>query len=204
MVFSSNKWFAKKKKSLISLFNHIGIETGNRKESESISGIGIDKIQTIPNPIHRAYTTPYKRFKMKLQSNLNCHISNTTSSGTFLHMFWECPVVISLWTHVNLVLSSLLQIDWSVNSSLCLLNDDSGLCISSMQKKMLFAGFTAAKKTIIQNWFTPHMCRKTYWIRSLLQIVTCEFTMVRVGGARPSTIDAWQCLLLDIRDCIKE
>ncbi len=37
---------------MISLFNHIGIETGNRKESESISRIGIeiDKIQTIPNP----------------------------------------------------------------------------------------------------------------------------------------------------------
>ncbi len=141
---------------------------------------------------------------MKLQSNLNCHICNTTSSGTFLHMLWECPVVISLWTHVNLVLSSLLRIDWSVNPSLCLLNDDSGLCISSMQKRMLFAGFTAAKKTKIQNWFTPHMCRKTYWIRSLLQIVSCECTTARVGGARPSTIDAWQCFLSDIRDCIKE
>ncbi len=154
--------------------------------------------------IHRAYITPYKRFKMKLQSNLNCHICNTTSSGTFLHMFWECPVVISLWTHVNLVLSSLLRIDWSVNPSLCLLNDDSGLCISSMQKRMLFAVFTAVKKTIIQNWFTPHMCRKTYWVHSLLQIVTCECTTARVGGARPSTIDAWQCFLFDIHDCIKE
>ncbi len=119
---------------------------------------------------------------MKLQSNSNCHICNTASSGTFLHMFWECPIVISLWTHVNLVLSSLLRIDWSVNPSLCLLNDDSGLCISSMQKRMLFAGFTAAKKTIIQNWFTPHMCGKTYWIRSLLQIVTCECTTAQVGG----------------------
>ncbi len=103
--------------------------------------------------IHRAYITPYKRFKMKLQSNLNCHICNTTSSGTFLHMFWECSVVISLWTHVNLVLSSLLRTDWSVNPSLCLLNDDSDLCISSMQKRMLFAGFTAVKKTIIQKCF---------------------------------------------------
>ncbi len=64
--------------------------------------------------IHRAYITPYKRFKMKLQSNLNCHICNTTSSGTFLHMFWECPVI-SL--HVNLVLSSLLRIDWSVRKN---------------------------------------------------------------------------------------
>ncbi len=84
------------------------------------------------------------------------------------------------------------------------LNDDSGLCISSMQKRMLFAGLTAAKKTIIQNWFTPHMCRKTYWIRSLLQIVTYECTTARINGARPSTIDAWQCFLLNIRDCIKE
>ncbi len=107
-----------------------------------------------------AYITPYKRFKMKLQPNLNCHICKTASSGTFLHMFWECPIVISLWTHVNLVLSSLLRIDWSVNPSLCLLNDDSGLCISSIQKRMLFAGFTAVKKTIIQNWFTPNMCWK--------------------------------------------
>ncbi len=136
--------------------------------------------------IHRAYITPYKRFKMKLQSNLNCHICNTTHQGTFLHMFWECPVVISLWTHVNLVLSSLLRIDWSVNPSLCLLNDDSGLCISSMQKRMLFAGFTAVKKTIIQNWFTPHMCRE-YWIRSLLQIVLWMYNG-RVGGARPSPL----------------
>ncbi len=153
--------------------------------------------------IHRAYITPYKRFKIKLQPNFNCHICNTASSGTFLHMFWECPVVISLWTHVNLVLSSLLWIDWSVNPSLCLLND-SGLCISSMQKRMLFAGFTAVKKTIIQNWFTPHMCRKTYWIRSLLQIVTCECTTARINGAKPSTIDAWQCFFFNIRDCIKE
>ncbi len=92
----------------------------------------------------------------------------------------------------------------TVNPSLCLLNDDSGLCISSMQKRMLFAGFTAVKKTIIQNWFTPHMCREAYWIRSLLQIVTCECATARVGRARPSTIDAWQCFLFDIRDCIKE
>ncbi len=139
---------------------------------------------------------------MKLQSHSNCHICNTASSGTFLHMFWECPFVISLWTHVNLVFSSLLRIDWSVNPNLCLLNDDSGLCISSMQKRMLFAGFTAAKKTIIQNWFTPHMCRKTYWIRSLLQIVTCECTTVRVGGARPTMLGS--VFLFDICDCMEE
>ncbi len=95
--------------------------------------------------IHRAYITPYKRFKMKLQSNFNCHICNTASAGTFLHMFWECPIVISLWTHVNLVLSSLLRIDWSVNPSLCLL-DDSGLCISSMQRECCLLVFQLQRR----------------------------------------------------------
>ncbi len=118
-----------------------------------------------------------------------CILKKTSSKGASF-AFWIKIISFSLWAHVNLVLSSLLRIDWSVNPSLCLLNDDSGLCISSMQKRMLFAGFTAVKKTIIQNWFTPHMCRKTYWIRSLLQIVSCECTTARVGGARPSTIDA--------------
>ncbi len=73
-----------------------------------------------------------------------------------------------------------------------------------MQKRMLFAGFTAAKNTVIQNWFTLHMCGKTNWIHSLLQIVTYECTTARINGAKPLTIDAWQCFLSDVRDCIKE
>ncbi len=93
-----------------------------------------------------------------------------------------------------------IKVKWHVGSvNWSRVDKNSGLC-NSMQKRMMFAGFTAAKKTIIQNWFTPHMCRKTYWIRSLLQIVH-ECTTARVGGARPSTIDAWQCFLVDIRDC---
>ncbi len=119
-------------------------------------------------------------------------------------MCWECPVVISLWTRVDLVLSSLLRIDWSVDPSLCLLNDDSGLCIGSMQNRMLFAGFAAVKRTVVQNWFAPRMCREAYWIRSLLRVVSCECAAPRVGGARPSTIEAWQCFLLNIRDCLEE
>ncbi len=38
----------------------------------------------------------------------------------------------------------------------------------------------------------------------LLQIVSCECTTARVGGARPSTIEAWQSFLLNIRNYLKE
>ncbi len=44
--------------------------------------------------IHRAYITPYKRFKMKLQSNLNCIYVTLHHQALFLHIFWECPVII--------------------------------------------------------------------------------------------------------------
>ncbi len=143
--------------------------------------------------IRGAYITPYRGFKVKLQPNCNCHVCNTASSGAFLHMFWGCPVVIDLWTHVNLVLSSLLQVDCFANPSLCLHNDGSGPSISLIWRRVLFAGFAAKKKTIMQNWFMPHMCGKTYWIHSLLQIVTCECTTARINGTKPSTIDAWPC-----------
>ncbi len=49
-------------------------------------------------------------------------ICNTASSGIFLHVFWECSVVMDLWTHVDLFfLSSSLQTDCFADTSVCLL-----------------------------------------------------------------------------------
>ncbi len=44
--------------------------------------------------------------------------------------------------------------------------------------------------------FLPRVCTVT-------QIATYECTTARINGAKPSTIDAWQCFLFNIRDCIK-
>ncbi len=41
---------------------------------------------------------------------------------------------------------------------MCLLDDDSGLSISLIQRRRLFAGFAAARRTMMQNWCAPHMC----------------------------------------------
>ncbi len=120
-------------------------------------------------------------------------ICNTASSGTFLHVFWECPVVIDLWTRVNLVLSSSLQTDCFADTGLCLLDDDSGLFISLIQRRRLFAGFAAARRTMMQNWCAPHVCGEAYWIHGLLRVETCGCATARVDGARPFTVDAWQC-----------
>ncbi len=73
-----------------------------------------------------------------------------------------------------------------------------------MQKRLLFAGFTAVKKTIIQNWFTPHMCREAYWIRSLLQLSPVNVQRHESVGPGLQTIEAWQSFLLNIRNYLKE
>ncbi len=52
-----------------------------------------------------------------------------------------------LWTHVNLVLSSSLRTNCFANTSVCLLDVDSGLSISLMQRRRLFVGFAAARRT---------------------------------------------------------
>ncbi len=57
-------------------------------------------------------------------------------------------------------LSSSLQTHCFADTGLCLLDDDSGLFISLIQNRRLFAGFAAAKGTMIQNWYAPHRCGK--------------------------------------------
>jgi len=141
--------------------------------------------------IHRAYITPYRRFQMKLQPTHNCHICNTASPGTFLHMFWECPVISNFWLHVNSSLADILDIFYVPNPGFCLLNDNSDINLKQIQLKMLFAGFTSAKKTILKNWFFPDMCMESFWIHSLVNIVNLEHTTARLNKAQPATVQAW-------------
>lgn len=142
--------------------------------------------------IHRAYITPYRRFQMKLQASYDCHICNCSSPGTFLHMFWSCPIISDFWSHVNSVLSQLLDISYFPNPALCLLNDTSDIPLKLVQCKMLFAGFTSAKKTITKHWFTPDVCMKSFWIHSLTKIVNMELTTARLNKARPATVESWK------------
>ncbi len=154
--------------------------------------------------IHGACMAPCRGFRVKLQPNVDCRVCGAASSGTFLHVFWECPVVIGFWTHVNLVLSSLLQVDWFAGPGLCLLDDDSGLCVGLMRRRMLFVGFVAAGRTVVRSWFAPRLCGEACWIHGLLRVVTCGCATARINGAGPSAVEAWQCFSSNIRDYIKE
>ncbi len=109
----------------------------------------------------------------------------------------------SLWTHVNLVLLSLLQIDWFVNPSLCLLNDDQVSVLVQCKENVVCWFYSCEEDNNTELVYTARV-EKHIGSISLLQIVTYECTTAQVNGAKPLTIDAWQCFLFDIRDCIKE
>ncbi len=102
-------------------------------------------------------------------------ICNTASSVFFfLHLFWECPVVMDLWTHVNLVLSSSLRINCFANTSVCLLDVDSGLSISLIQRRRLFAGFVAARRTC-RTGVRRTCVGEAYWIAYYYYFISIFF-----------------------------
>ena len=55
---------------------------------------------------------------MKLQTTHYCHTCTNTAPGTFLHMFWERPLVEKFWKYVNSVLSDLLEIEYNYDPGL--------------------------------------------------------------------------------------
>ncbi len=57
---------------------------------------------------------------------------------------------------------------------------------------------------MVRGWFAPHVCGEACWIRGLLRVVSCGCAAARVGGAGPSAVGAWQCFLLNVRDCLEE
>lgn len=74
------------------------------------------------------------------------------------------------------------------------------LDLTIAQRKMLFAGFTSAKKTILHHWINPDLHMNGLWICSLHYIETLESTIARLNKVKPSTVDAWKCLSTAICD----
>jgi len=50
-------------------------------------------------------------YKMRIRSDPYCHLCNNYIVGSCLHMFWECPMVVTLWTFVCTVLSDNLHLE---------------------------------------------------------------------------------------------
>ena len=120
--------------------------------------------------IHRVYLTPRKRHAIKIITSPNCDLCTLNASGTFLHMFWECPNVFAFWRHICSTLNDMLAVNIPLSPTLLLLNDDSTLELTLQQRRILWASLTAAKKILVLLWQPPHTLSWQQWANSFLDI----------------------------------
>lgn len=141
--------------------------------------------------IHRLYLTPRKRHVMKIISSPNCGLCTLNVSGSFLHMFGECPDVYAFRRQLSSTLSDMLEVTIPWSPTLLLLNDDCCLELSLQQRCILWAGLTAAKKMLALRWQPPHTLSWQQWANSFLEQNMMERSVARVHGASQKTLKAW-------------
>ncbi len=139
---------------------------------------------------------------MKLIDDPNCTKCDQNTVGTYLHVFWECPSVYGLWSKVRRYLENVLGFPIPMHPPLLLFNDDSSLGgnIRLAQRKIIFAGLTAAKKTIIDSWFSPDTPSAKEWLNYFRDIALLERSLAVIHKARASTVQTWDALLTSLSD----
>lgn len=104
---------------------------------------------------------------------------------------WNCPDVVSFWSNVVDIISTLTNIDFPMDPALHLLLDDSRFPITEKTRKLWLAGITAAKKLVVQRWLPPHDLSIKHWIYTLLDILYMELSSARVNHAKEATVNNW-------------
>lgn len=149
---------------------------------------------------HRLYWTPKKRFLVKLSLSPHCNFCTYQQVGTFMHMVWECEKVYEFWERISSILSDMIGKDIPVQPVVLLLNDDSSLGFTELQRKIWLAGLTSAKKIIAQRWLPPHTLSVRHWLLQFHEIVMLELSTARINKARASTIEAWKVVAKDLTE----
>lgn len=82
-----------------------------------------------------------------------------------MHMVWKCEKVCEFWEKITSVLSDMIGKDIPVQPAVLLLNDDSNLGFTELQRKIWLAGLTSAKKIIVQRCSLPiiYLCDIGYF-----------------------------------------
>lgn len=141
--------------------------------------------------IHRFYLTPRKRCQLQLVSTPLCLLCNTKSIGTYMHMMWECPLVNTFWSQISMLLSNILEISIPCVPNILLLNDDSSLNLTFIQRRLMLAGLTAAKRILVMRWKPPHCLSLSKWHLGFLDVLSLELSIARLKNVNETSIKAY-------------
>ncbi len=101
--------------------------------------------------IHKLYLTPIKMHKISKDISSKCPRCKRTD-GTFVHMFWECNLLIGFWKSIHSFTQSVLETKFDLSPSLYLLNDTLDLQLDRKKCRVLITITYFAKKCILLLW----------------------------------------------------
>lgn len=104
--------------------------------------------------LHRIYYTPQRLHHIFPDQDPNCPRCKTRV-GTFLHMFWDCPVISSYWSAVFGEINLRLQLSVLVVPELALLEVHNDAQRSHHQKLLISYLLFYAKTKILLKWISP-------------------------------------------------
>ena len=119
-----------------------------------------------------------------------CLLCNQKTIGTYVHMVYECTAVRTFWKQVIDIVSEIIGVHIPCLPNIVLLNDDSSLDLQNHQKRVLFAGLTAAKKIIVIRWKPPHTLFIKQWISSFHDLLISELSIASANKAKGETLEA--------------
>lgn len=104
--------------------------------------------------IHGYYSSPRKQLQMT--SSTFCTLCPQKSSATSVHMFWECPEVLSFWAEIS-------KPHIITFSTACLCSTTQRQSFHELSKSF-FSGLIAAKTMLVIRWKSPHVLKLNEWL----------------------------------------
>lgn len=103
------------------------------------------------NYLHRIYYTPEGLHKMGRRESPECPRCNA-EVGSFFHMVWQCPRVVSYWRTILTYMEERLELPNIYSLARCLLGDLEEEELPTSQKTLLRIVFCYAKKALALKW----------------------------------------------------
>lgn len=108
-------------------------------------------LETNYKVLTRWYLVPARISKFCPQYSAHCFRGCTAPGETYVHIWWECPIVSSFWLEVFQILSTMFSITLPSDPAVALLNSKPHHITHCQFKLPLFIT-TTAKQTIAKAW----------------------------------------------------
>lgn len=106
------------------------------------------------------------------------------------------------WNGICAQLSDIFSLSIPVSVTTILLNDLSQLSLPRHQRRLIFAGFTAAKKLVAVRWKHPDKLSVINWLLTFLDIIYLELSTARVIGIDESKVNVWVSMARKLKERI--